>query len=83
MRFIAYNNRIKPEELIRHFLAVLEKAAAGVGVTPGAVLPMVNRWKIPSLRQSDIEVRTAYKLKSDFTTRRVRQSIKESRKRGS
>ena len=64
MRFIAYNNRMKPEELIRHFGSV-EKAAAGVGVTPGAV-----------------EVRTAYKLKSDFTTRRVKQSIKESRKRG-
>lgn len=33
---MAYNNFMKPEELIRHFGDV-EKAAAGVGVTPGAV----------------------------------------------
>ncbi|MFQ0525002.1 helix-turn-helix domain-containing protein [Klebsiella quasipneumoniae] len=26
---------------------------------------------MPPLRQSDIEVRTAYKLKSDFTVKRV------------
>ena len=81
MRFIAYNNRMKPEELIRHFGSV-EKAAAGVGVTPGAVYQWLTAGEIPSLRQSDIEVRTAYKLKSDFTTRRVKQSTKESRKRG-
>ncbi|HHU8887843.1 TPA: Cro/CI family transcriptional regulator, partial [Escherichia coli] len=55
---------------------------AGVGVTPGAVYQWLTAGEIPSLRQSDIEVRTAYKLKSDFTTRRVKQSIKESRKRG-
>ena len=61
---MAYNNFMKPEELIRHFGDV-EKAAAGVGVTPGAV------GEIPPLRQSDIEVRTAYKLKSDFTVKRV------------
>ncbi|WJE88337.1 Cro/Cl family transcriptional regulator [Klebsiella phage Kpn74] len=30
---MAYNNFMKPEELIRHFGDV-EKAAAGVGVTP-------------------------------------------------
>ncbi|WP_112039499.1 Cro/CI family transcriptional regulator [Escherichia coli] len=72
---------MKPEELIRHFGSV-EKAAAGVGVTLGAVYQWLTAGEIPSLRQSDIEVRTAYKLKSDFTTRRVKQSIKESRKRG-
>ncbi|WP_338318265.1 Cro/CI family transcriptional regulator [Escherichia coli] len=72
---------MKPEELIRHFGSV-EKAAAGVGVTPSAVYQWLTAGEIPSLRQSDIEVRTAYKLKSDFTTRRVKQSIKESRKRG-
>ena len=77
--FIVYNNNMKPEELIRHFGSV-EKAAAGV--TPGAVYQWLTAGEIPSLRQSDIEVRTAYKLKSDFTTRRVKQSIKESRKRG-
>ncbi|HHQ5858227.1 TPA: Cro/CI family transcriptional regulator [Enterobacter hormaechei subsp. hoffmannii] len=27
--------------------------------------------EIPPLRQSDIEVRTAYKLKSDFTSQRM------------
>ncbi|HCN4361632.1 TPA: hypothetical protein N6U10_003651 [Escherichia coli] len=74
---------MKPEELIRHFGSVEKAAAAaGVGVTPGAVYQWLTAGEIPSLRQSDIEVRTAYKLKSDFTTRRVKQSIKESRKRG-
>ncbi|WP_117250224.1 Cro/CI family transcriptional regulator [Klebsiella pneumoniae] len=61
---------MKPEELIRHFGDV-EKAAAGVGVTPGAVYQWLAAGEIPPLRQSDIEVRTAYKLKSDFTVERV------------
>ncbi|WP_117096986.1 Cro/CI family transcriptional regulator, partial [Klebsiella pneumoniae] len=60
----------KPEELIRHFGDV-GKAAAGVGVTPGAVYQWLAAGEIPPLRQSDIEVRTAYKLKSDFTVKRV------------
>lgn len=67
---MAYNNFMKPEELIRHFGDV-EKAAAGVGVTPGAVYHWLAAGEIPPLRQSDIEVRTAYKLKSDFTVKRV------------
>ncbi|MFO5701734.1 Cro/CI family transcriptional regulator [Klebsiella pneumoniae] len=49
----------------------VEKAAAGVGVTPGAVYQWLAAGEIPPLRQSDIEVRTAYKLKSDFTVKRV------------
>ncbi|WP_117066186.1 Cro/CI family transcriptional regulator [Klebsiella pneumoniae] len=61
---------MKPEELIRHFGDV-EKAAVGVGVTPGAVYQWLAAGEIPPLRQSDIEVRTAYKLKSDFTVKRV------------
>ncbi|HBX3583914.1 TPA: Cro/Cl family transcriptional regulator [Klebsiella pneumoniae] len=61
---------MKPEELIRHFGDV-EKAAEGVGVTPGAVYQWLAAGEIPPLRQSDIEVRTAYKLKSDFTVKRV------------
>lgn len=61
---------MKPEELIRHFGDV-EKAAQGVGVTPGAVYQWLAAGDIPPLRQSDIEVRTAYKLKSDFTVHRV------------
>ncbi|HCM8066936.1 TPA: Cro/Cl family transcriptional regulator [Klebsiella pneumoniae] len=61
---------MKPEELIRHFGDV-EKVAAGVGVTPGAVYQWLAAGEIPPLRQSDIEVRTAYKLKSDFTVKRV------------
>lgn len=67
---MAYNNSMKPEELIRHFGDV-EKAAEGVGVTPGAVYQWLAAGEIPPLRQSDIEVRTAYKLKSDFTVKRV------------
>ena len=67
---MAYNNFMKPEELIRPFGDV-EKAAAGVGVTPGAVYQWLAAGEIPPLRQSDIEVRTAYKLKSDFTVKRV------------
>lgn len=66
---MAYNNFMKPEELIRHFGDV--EAAAGVGVTPGAVYQWLAAGEIPPLRQSDIEVRTAYKLKSDFTVKRV------------
>ncbi|EBX0279843.1 hypothetical protein ZM01_003921 [Salmonella enterica subsp. enterica serovar Oranienburg] len=61
---------MKPEELIRHFGDV-EKAAEGVGVTPCAVYQWLAAGVIPPLRQSDIEVRTAYQLKSDFTARRV------------
>ncbi|UGG04024.1 Cro/CI family transcriptional regulator (plasmid) [Escherichia coli] len=48
---------MKPEELIRHFGSV-EKAAAGVRCnTPGAVYQWLTPGEIPSLRQSDIEVR--------------------------
>lgn len=61
---------MKPDELIRHFGDV-EKAAEGVGVTPTAVYQWLQAGKIPRLRQSDIEVRTAYKLKSDFTSQRM------------
>lgn len=61
---------MKPEELVRHFGDV-EKAAEGVGVTPGAVYQWLQAGEIPPLRQSDIEVRTAYKLKSDFTSQRM------------
>ncbi|AAC19071.1 TPA: Cro/Cl family transcriptional regulator [Enterobacter hormaechei subsp. hoffmannii] len=61
---------MKPEELVRHFGDV-EKAAVGVGVTPGAVYQWLQAGEIPPLRQSDIEVRTAYKLKSDFTSQRM------------
>lgn len=61
---------MKPKELVRHFGDV-EKAAIGVGVTPGAVYQWLHVGEIPPLRQSDIEVRTAYKLKSDFTSQRM------------
>ena len=62
---------MKPEELVRHFGDDVAKAAAGVGVTPGAVYQWLAAGEIPPLRQSDIEVRTAYKLKSDFTYQRI------------
>ncbi|BBM28172.1 MULTISPECIES: Cro/CI family transcriptional regulator [Enterobacter cloacae complex] len=62
---------MKPEELVRHFGDDVAKAAEGVGVTPGAVYQWLQAGEIPPLRQSDIEVRTAYKLKSDFTSQRM------------
>ena len=67
---MAYNNFMKPEELIRHFGDV-EKAAAGVGVTLARSINGLRLGRFHRLRQSDIEVRTAYKLKSDFTVKRV------------
>ena len=62
---------MKPEELVCHFGDDVAKAAEGVGVTPGAVYQWLKVGEIPRLRQSDIEVRTAYKLKSDFTSQRM------------
>lgn len=58
------------KELIQHFGSVSD-AADALEVSVQAVYQWEKAGAIPPLRQSDIEVRTAYQLKSDFTARRV------------
>lgn len=73
---------MKPDELISHFGSV-KKAALGVGVSLGAVYQWIEAGEIPPMRQSDIEVRTGYKLLSDFTAQRHRDEHDDTgRKRG-
>lgn len=67
---------MKPDDLITHFGSV-EKAAAAVGVTIGAVYQWIAAGEVPPMRQSDIEVKTAYKLLSDFTIQRHKQEKKK------
>ncbi|WP_275387319.1 Cro/CI family transcriptional regulator [Xenorhabdus bovienii] len=61
---------MKPYDLIAYYGDVT-RAAKSLGVTPGAIYQWLESGTIPKLRQSDIEVRTGYQLKSDFTMKRL------------
>lgn len=76
--FIDYNKTMKPEELLRYFGGDPKKAAASIGVSLGAIYQWQSAGEIPLMRQSDIEVRTAYKLKSDYTLQREREEGSDS-----
>ncbi|CDG88117.1 Cro/CI family transcriptional regulator [Xenorhabdus bovienii] len=61
---------MKPYDLIAYYGDAI-RAAKYLGVTPGAIYQWMQSGTIPALRQSDIEVRTGYQLKSDFTMKRL------------
>ncbi|WP_237387316.1 Cro/CI family transcriptional regulator [Xenorhabdus sp. Sc-CR9] len=61
---------MKPNDLIIYYGDVV-RAARALDVTTGAIYQWLDSGTIPKLRQSDIEVRTAYQLKSDFTLNRL------------
>lgn len=58
------------KELIKHF-GTVSKAAIALEISVQAIYQWEKAGEIPRLRQSDIEVRTAYILKSDFTQKRI------------
>jgi len=60
------------KELIQHF-GTVSNAATALEVSVQAIYNWEREGAIPPLRQSDIEVRTSYKLKSEFTSNRLRK----------
>ena len=76
---MGYDNFMKPKDLITHFVSV-EKAAAAIGVTVGAIYQWLAAGEVPAMRQSDIEVKTAYRLLSNFTKQRHKKDKKKNRR---
>jgi hypothetical protein len=69
---------MKINQLISHF-GTPDKAAKGLNVSVQAVYQWMQADQIPVLRQSDIEVRTGYELKSEFTLQRLAKEMKQLR----
>jgi DNA-binding transcriptional regulator YdaS (Cro superfamily) len=62
---------MKPKDLLSHCGNDHKAAARLAGVTPARVYQWATAEHIPDVRQTYIEVRTSYQLKSDFTLERL------------
>jgi hypothetical protein len=59
-----------PMDVVEYYGSI-KNAAEKLGLTVDSIYKWFDAKCVPPLRQSDIEVRTAYSLKSDFTLRRL------------